>query len=1666
MNGRKFFSISLAAIMLLSLLFGSIGRLQNVSAMPMDPTDETKVPHYFGPNPNWALSPLRQPDVAVELTGGGGTGATAAATVDPLSGAITAITVTTPGSGYTSAPLVSITGLGIDGAATAVVDYSGVVTAINVDAAGGGFSSPVATISGGGATSDATAVVYGGVDVVAVTDPGLGYTFPTVEFGLPNDPNGLQASGHADMDANGSITAVIVDSPGSGYSAAPTVTIHNGDVGNPAPFLPGGFSAVASSTLAVQSVALLTFGAGYTSVPSVLITDSLGTGSGALASAVITTSGGSVTSITVDNPGSGYMTPGIRKFVDQLPGLCVPPGCPDYQLDPNAKYIPLAVPETKLYNGIEADEYVIALVQYRNYFSSSLPNGALVRGYVQLETPANASISQHYPLFNEMIDGRLVDTGYFGVTPPQYLGPIIGATKNKPVRLIFRNLLPTGSDGDMFLPTDSTLMGSGMGPMAMADPMDEASVMDMVRNPMCSEYPKPDSCFADNRATVHLHGGISPWISDGTAHQWITPAGETTDWPQGVTVANVPDMADAGCDGDRDGCMTFYYTNQQSARLLFYHDHLWGATRLQVYAGAAAGYLISDDTEKALINRGLIPGAADTIPLIIQDKTFVPADSQMYNVLNPDGTVKSYGQDPTWDSTRWGGPDSLWYHHVYMPAQNPGDPSGMSAYGRWMYGPWFWPPATPPHPPIANPYYDPNCQLDVPSTWQYQTDPFCEPEQIPGTPLISVGMEQFNDTPLVNGVAYPTVTLEPKTYRLRMLNAANDRFFNFQWYVADPTTGTNSEVAFNPLELAAAQTNPNVSPTPDTTVSLPGPDWVQIGSEGGFLPAPVVVDGQQPTTWITDPTRFDVGNVDLHSLLLAPAERADVIVDFSQFAGQTLILYNDAPAAFPARVPSYDYYTGAPDMSPNGAAAIVPGFGPNTRTVMQVQIAANAPAPAFDVPALEAAFAHQADGSGVFEAGQHPIIVGQAAYNSAYGTNFVSGANCNAPGSPSQSCDGFVRVNDYSIFGFNTLLGQNTKMTLGVEPKAIHDEMNSTTFDEFGRMTANLGIEAQPPTAGAQNVTLYPFVNPPTELIDGTNLPKNVVTYDAAGLPVSDLKVTGISDAADGTQIWRVTHNGVDTHPIHFHLYDVQVVNRVTWDNIIIPPDPAELGWKDTVRISPLQDTIVALRPIIPEVPFELPNAIRPLNPMMPLGSTAMFNNIDVHGNPTNPIVNQLVNFGWEYTYHCHILSHEEMDMMRPVTLALPPNAPDGLSAASTGNGNNTRLVLSWNDNSITETAFVIQRWNVDGTWTDVGVVLSPLDQPNIHQVRSFTVPGTYNPAQGFRYRVIAQNTVGYGQEFPSMTVQSMTSELTVGNVPAAPTNLAAVLQAGPQVRLSWRDNAVSETGFAIERSDNGGPFVQIAIAPARNNTGNTSYTDTSVRVATIDMNYVYRVAAINPVGFSAYSLEVPIAVPLAVAPAAPSGLTAVLQAGPRAALSWVDNADNETGFLLQRSTDGVNFSTLSTVASAAGTGTTVSTFDPTIVASFAGGTYFYRVQAVNSVASSAFSNTASVIVPALPAAPSNLIAVNGPDKNRSRSVILVWNDNSNNETGFTIQRATNALFSQGLTTVTVGANVTTLTQAGLTRNTQYWFRIRANNGTIIFTGWVSATPYPITTNP
>ncbi len=1180
-------------------------------------------PHYFS-SPNYANSPWRLPDVLVSLTGGGGTGATADAVVDVATGTITSITVTNPGSGYTTEPTVDIT------------------------------------------------------------------------------------------------TAVVT----------PTT--------------------LASATATID----------------VLL--------------------GTVTGITVVAGGSGYILPGIKKFVDTLPGL----GPAGENL--LGQYIPIAVADTTTYPG--SDYYEIALVQHAEKMHSDLPP-TLLRVYVQLDTDVipGAGIPLTDPGGNPiyLADGV---TQAVGVDNPHYLGPLISATKDKPVRILFRNLLPTGAGGDLFIPVDTTVMGAGVGP-DLAETMDPDP-----QNPMCGASPKPVGCYAENRATLHLHGGISPWISDGTPHQWVTPANETTAYPEGVSVRNVPDMPDPG-----PGAITFFYTNQQSARLMFYHDHAWGITRLNVYAGEAAGYLISDPTEDALVAAGIVPGAVagEQIPLIIQDKTFVPTVAQLAL------------QDPTWDLARWGGMGSLWLPHVYSPAQNPGDFSGVNQYGRWAYGPWFWPPTTNiDNGPIDNPYYDINCNPDV--TW-------CEPPLMPGTPFVSMGMESFHDTPLVNGTAYPTVTLDPKSYRFRVLNAANDRFFNLSLYVAD---ASGTEVSLNPLEVAAALADPTVHPTP--VVGTEGPDWIQIGTEGGFLPAPVVIPAH-PVTWVTDPTVFNAGNVDQHSLLLGPAERADVIVDFSAFAGQTLILYNDAPAAFPARDPRYDYYTGNGDYTDTGGSiATVPGYGPNTRTVMQIVVNPTPVATAYDIAPLNAAFAHQTDGSGVFESSQHPIIVGQGAYNSAYGTDFQN----NGPNA------GLVQIFN-TTFSFKTLfgggnLGPSTTFTL--KPKQIQDEMGEAFETMYGRMSGFLGVEKPGANAGVQNMILYPFINPASEILDGLDLPPGV-------------SVTPMASADDGTQIWKITHNGVDTHPIHFHLSDVQVINRVGWDGIIRKPDLNELGWKDTVRISPLEDTIVAIRPILPKLPFGLPDSQRPLNPAFPIGSTAGFNSTDENGNPINPpITNQIVNFGWEYVWHCHILSHEEMDMMRPMVAIADRSLPAAPVLIATGDLG-TPIVLDWTDgtpmsylnldlwgNSASEVGFRIERSIGTGPFTTLANGLA--------NSTTFT-DATTTIQFGYRYRVVAYNAAG---DSPSNIITY------VSPLPAPPTGLTAVLEPGLQIGLDWVDNADNETGFEVWRSVNGGASTLLTTTAA----DVIAYTDTDV---TFGNTYTYEVRSINLIANSAFAGPAPVTI-------------------------------------------------------------------------------------------------------------------------------------------------------------------------------------------------------------
>jgi FtsP/CotA-like multicopper oxidase with cupredoxin domain len=1288
----------------------------------------------------------------------------------------------------------------------------------------------------------------------------------------------------------------------------------------------------------IASITVDAGGTGYTGAPVVTIADAYGTGSGATATATVV--GGVITAIAVDNAGGGYSAPvvvitdasgvdafatpvlggltgGLRKFVDNVAGL----GYANRNTLGN--YIPVATPDSSRYPG--ADYYEIELGEYTQRFHSDLPATTL-RGYRQVNVGAP-------------------DNNF------RYLGPLILADRDRPVRVKFTNKLPTGAGGDLFIPVDTTVMGAGMGPKdAMGADCDPAM------GP-CEMYPQ-------NRATLHMHGALVPWISDGTPHQWTTPAGENTVYPHGVSVHNVPDMPDnnAATGEPPQGTLTFYYNNQQSARLMWYHDHAYGITRLNVYTGMAAGYLLRDDVEADLINgtdnTGVNPNRLSVLPgigtpLILQEKTFV------------DNTT-IFTQDPNW---RWGlaadngaVTGSLWVPNVYMPFQNPYDQTGGNAYGRWQYGPWFWPPTSEiTFPPIVNVNYDPNCD-------SYYTGTPCEPPYLPATPNPSMGMEAFNDTPLVNGTAYPYMAVEPKAYRFRILNASNDRFFNLQMYVAadktTPTTVDNSagavlcdntfvgpvanctEVKMVPALLtpgfpAKWSTDGRAGGVPDPATR--GPSWIQIGTEGGFLPAPVVVPNQ-PVNWNMNAGAFNVGNVTDHALVLAAAERADAIVDFSQYAGQTLILYNDSPAPYPALDPRYDYYTGDPNqMDTGGAPTTQPGYGPNTRTILQIRVGTSVTTPTTDVTLanLEAVFRKTATKRGVFEVSQDPVIVPQAQYNSAYDNTFHGDWRA------------YVRIFDTSMTF--TPIGRTDNVTIDFQPKAMHDEMGAAYDVDYGRMSGMLGLEVPGATATTQNILLYGYATPPVDLLQ-------------------DSSMTQIGATGDGTQIWKITHNGVDTHPIHWHLVNVQLINRVAWDGALMPPDANELGWKETLRVNPLEDTIVALRPVAPTQPFDVPNSVRPIDPTMPIGAPLRM--VPGGGGPgmiiapdttAVQVLNRLVNYGWEYVWHCHILSHEEMDMMHSLGLATTPAAPSTLVATKTGRGAGTSIGLSWIDESVTETDFVVQRTLDNGaTWVTLATIPSTTGPTSGSTIR-YTDPIGATTASFF-YRVFARNTVGdptiYAVGPPDTTFPTVFLDSDFSNIATtslgAPTNLTATLVASSQVLLTWIDTATNETGFLVERSTNGGAYAQITVAGPKTNTGTVTFTDTT---ADPGFTYQYRVAAI---------IEIP-------------------------------------GFMI----------------------------------------------------TSAYATSAPLTV-AVPTAPSNLRAT-ATRQGNTASVTLTWQDNSNNEGGFTVQRATNSAFTTGLVSSTTAANTTALQIGSLARLTNYYFRIRAYNlvGT---SGWVTATPLPIRT--
>jgi spore coat protein A len=567
-----------------------------------------------------------------------------------------------------------------------------------------------------------------------------------------------------------------------------------------------------------------------------------------------------------------------------------------------------------------------------------------------------------------------------------HVGPLILANRNEPIQITFTNKLPNSHP----LPVDITVPGAEVGENV-------------------------------NRTAVHLHGGYVPWISDGGPYDWWTPDGQHGDSflnNEVLNPANGPDQAE------------YYYPNLESARLMWYHDHARGITRLNAQAGLASGYILREQALEVTAGLPVAELGGREVPLVFQDKIF-----------NTDG--------------------SQWYPDMYDTA-------------IWPLAKGFAMPAVP-----------------------------------------SAVAEFFGDTTLVNGVAYPTLQVETnRRYRFRILNACNTRFVNLQLFVRDNSTDGIT------LDKKGAVLN------------AAGPAFVQIGCEGGFLPAPVVLNNPPLPV---NPVTF-TGN-----LLLAPAERADILIDFAGMpVGTKLIFYSDAPVPFPAGDPRFDFYPG----NKANAVPTQPGYGPDTRQLLQLEVVA---ATGSADPPLNLA---------ILPSTIDPLFV----------TFPVKGQLKQVP---------------------------------------VRDLTLNEGIDLYGRLKPSIGTN-MPNAAGGFG-------------IDYTDAPTEIVT-------------------ANSLEIWRIFNLTGDTHPIHFHLGNIQMMERQAFSvanyngtpkfmGNPIPPEPNEKGWKETFRSNPGECTKLVVKFTIPPgLPFTIPESPRLRDSFGITGAA-------------------------EYVYHCHILEHEDHDMMRPLVV-------------------------------------------------------------------------------------------------------------------------------------------------------------------------------------------------------------------------------------------------------------------------------------------------------------------------------------------------------------------------------------------------------------------------------
>ena len=452
--------------------------------------------------------------------------------------------------------------------------------------------------------------------------------------------------------------------------------------------------------------------------------------------------------------------------------------------------------------------------------------------------------------------------------------------------------------------------------------------------------------------------------------------------------------------------------------------------------------------------------------------------------------------------------------------------------------------------------------------------------------------EFFGDVITVNGKAWPVMDVQPRRYRFRVVNGSNARFYSMQ--------------LFNQAGV-------------DMHVNGPaGPAIWQIGSDGGFFNNPVMLTNPANGSHTCDGlNNADAGNVlgganDIRAgakcLFLAPAERADVIVDFAGQTGKTFTMKNFAVIPFPSGGP---VGFGAPDATSDG---LVMQFRVSLPTTSNVDTSFN---PAGAHPPLRAApmvNVKPANGRGdtlrqlilVEEEGNSLAVDNpgspdgdgepvESLINNTKGNGNREGTTTVVPGSTSNgrgdSATETPRVGSTEVWEIANITGD-------AHPIHIH----LVQFQVISRQPFDVNTYLTDWIASFPGGTFNGFTFAPGVYIPGFGPPANYNTLNSAGAVGGNINF----DAAKYTSQGACAGGACPSRA----------------------PEGSDSGWKDTIKTFPGEVTRIALR--------WAPQGVA-------AGAVAAGQN-RFSFDPTTG--------GAGYVEHCHILDHEDNEFMRPLLIA------------------------------------------------------------------------------------------------------------------------------------------------------------------------------------------------------------------------------------------------------------------------------------------------------------------------------------------------------------------------------------------------------------------------------